>query len=167
MLTHERLCELLHYSPYDGTWTWIKPTHKGRPQVGTIAGTIAHICGKSYRYIGIDNQRYKAARLAIFYMTKKWPESEVTFRDFNSLNDTYTNLRQASRSQTIAGSKLRVDNTSGFKGVSFNERIGRYEAYIKQNYRKLHLGWFKDPKVAHEKVAKAGKQLFGDFARAS
>ena len=167
-LTHERLTDILHYEPQTGVWTWLKSQYQSRPHQGDIAGVIAETTEhKSYRYIGIDQKHYKSQRLAIFYMTGEWPSGEVTQRNHDSLDDTYDNLRVATRSQTIASSKKRVDNTSGFKGVSWNERVGKYESYITLNYKKRHLGWFSSASDAAKKRNEVAQQLQGEFARAA
>ena len=74
MLTQERLKEVLHYYPETGIWTWlISETH--RIHVGDRAGGIKE---KGYRTIGIDGKRYRSARLAVLYMTGKWPKDDFT-----------------------------------------------------------------------------------------
>ena len=167
-LTHERLTDILHYEPQTGVWTWLKSQYQNRPHPGDVAGVVTETCeGKSYRYIGIDQRHYKSQRLAIYYMTGSWPDGEVTQKNHDSLDDTYDNLRVATRSQTIASSKKRVDNTSSYRGVSWNERVGKFESYIKLNYKKHHLGFFNCPVAAAKARNEAAERLHGNFARAA
>ena len=49
--------------------------------------------------------------------------------------------------QTIQSRNTRVykNNTSGFKGVSYNKRAGSYQTCIHINSKKIHLGYFQTP----------------------
>ena len=51
-------------------------------------------------------------------------------------------------------SKKSVTNTSGFKGVSWDKKRKRWEAYIHFKYKKIHLGLYDDI----EDAVKARKQ---------
>lgn len=62
-IKHERLCELLHYCPETGIFTW-KVTRKGLAKAGTVAGSTN---GRGYRQISVDGKLYLAHRLAWFY----------------------------------------------------------------------------------------------------
>lgn len=57
-------------------------------------------------------------------------------------NNCKSNLRICSFSENTLNSKIRVDNTSGYKGVSFNKRYNKWESYITINYKRIHLGKF-------------------------
>ena len=39
--------------------------------------------------------------------------------------------------------RIGKDNTSGYKGVSYNKETGRYRARIKVNKKSIHLGYFQ------------------------
>lgn len=55
---------------------------------------------------------------------------QVDHKDRDTLNNQRNNLRQATHSQNIVNSKLRSDNTSGHKGISYNKKRGKYSACI-------------------------------------
>jgi hypothetical protein len=166
-LGHERLLGLLHYDLDTGVWTWLKDAYRSRVKAGDIAGTIGGTPdGQSYRYLGVDNFHHKAARLAWFYVNGEWPAGKVTHADADSLNDKYSNLRVATRSEITAAGRMRIDNTSGFRGVSWNNRVRKFQSYITQNYKRRHLGWFDCPAEAHKVRVAAAEHLFGEFARA-
>lgn len=57
-------------------------------------------------------------------------------------NNCKSNLRICSFSDNTLNSKIRIDNTSGYKGVSFNKRYNKWESYITINYKRIHLGKF-------------------------
>lgn len=82
----------------------------------------------------------------------------------NQLDDRIENLRICTQAQNMQNSEKRRDNASGFKGVSWMERYGKFRAYIRANGRQLHLGVFDSPTEAHAAYVAAAKKHFGEFA---
>jgi len=62
--------------------------------------------------------------------------------DRDKLHNCRSNLRLVTRSQNIHNSKVRNDNTSGIRGVSWNNRYG-WLARIMVSGSSVHLGYFK------------------------
>jgi hypothetical protein len=60
---------------------------------------------------------------------------------------------------------LQRNNTSGFKGVSFDRRRGLWMAkiYVERKYH--FLGYFSSPKDAELAYNAAARKFFGEFAR--
>ena len=58
-----------------------------------------------------------------------------------------------------------VDNTTGYKGVSYDQRRKKYIASITVDYKSKFLGYFSDPIEAALKYDQAAILLFGDYAR--
>lgn len=164
MLTVERLMELLVYEPESGALKWIsRPSKKVR--IGDCAG-----CGATKRgevLIRIDRVLYKAHRLAWLYMTGVWPADEIDHRDCDPSNNRWSNLREATREQNNFNVKKLSTNTSGFKGVSLHKASGLWQAYIWSKNRKVSLGYFREPAIAHAAYVSAAMRLRGDFARVS
>jgi hypothetical protein len=161
-LTAERVRELLSYNPETGVFTWLVDSPKGgQRRAGKAAGSVT---GDGYHYISIRRRPYLAHRLAWLYVHGEWPSAQIDHRDGNRTNNAIDNLREANRSQNAGNSKRRRTNTSGFKGVYFCSRTGRYVAQITCGYRK-HLGYFDTSKDAHAAYAVAAEKHFGEFAR--
>ena len=126
-LTQERLKEILHYDPETGIWTWIKVNKHNIEHNGKIAGTVRD---DGYRSIRIGGRAYYSGRLAILYMTGKWP-IEVDHKDRDPSNDCWDNLRDATSADNKCNTTLhRVNNTSGYRGVSWNKKQQKWVAYI-------------------------------------
>ena len=53
------------------------------------------------------------------------------------------NCRWTTRTIQNRNQRKRRDNTSGYKGVSYNKRRGDYIAQIKVNHKKIYLGYFQ------------------------
>lgn len=68
--------------------------------------------------------------------------------DRDPTNNAATNLRWVSKSQNGMNRGLQANNTTGFKGVSrFRDK---FQAGIKINGKRIHLGFFKTAEEAFE-----------------
>lgn len=70
----------------------------------------------------------------------------VDHRDGNGLNNRRSNLRLLSN-RTINGlnSVIAVNNTSGFKGVSWFPPMKKWRARVNIKSKEIMLGWFLSP----------------------
>lgn len=163
VLTAERLRELLHYDTETGVWTWISACGRwGRIPAGAKAG-FADTQG--YWIINVDGRHYRAARLAVLYMTGEWPRGEVDHCDTDPSNDRWDNLRKATSQENKANRGLNKNNTSGFKGVSWDRHKKKWVAQTKHNYRRIFLGRFDTKEEAHAAYCSAAERYFGEYAR--
>ena len=62
----------------------------------------------------------------------------------NKLDNQEANLRTTTCSENTTNTKVRLDNTSGCKGVSLYKRHNVYHAYINKNKKRITLGHFKN-----------------------
>ncbi len=84
----------------------------------------------------------------------------------NPLDNRKENLRICTRSENCRNSKLRKDNTSGYKGVwKYKGRKKPWVAEIKLNDKNLKIGYFKTKKEAANAYNKMAIKHFGRFAR--
>lgn len=60
------------------------------------------------------------------------------------------NCRWATKTTQARNQKMRNTNSSGFTGVSYVERLQKYQAYLTVNYKKISLGYFTDPAEAYK-----------------
>lgn len=160
-VTHERLTSVLDYAPATGHFTW-KVANNGRVRVGQRAGSPNK---DGYIQIKIDRQLYGAHRLAWFYVHRRWPTDEIDHKHGTITDNRISELREATRVQQMANRKTPVNNTSGFKGVSFHKRMQRWRAYIAVAGKPLHLGYFNTPEEAHNAYSAASIRECGEFAR--
>jgi AP2 domain/HNH endonuclease len=85
--------------------------------------------------------------------------------DGNGLNNQKSNLRFATRAQNAMNSKTYRSNNSGFRGVSFYKRAGKFQAHIQTNCRHKGLGLFDTAEEAARTYDSAAVRLHGEFAR--
>ena len=83
----------------------------------------------------------------------------------NILDNRRANLRTCTNSQNQANSKLRKDNTSGYKGVNFIPKTKNWQASIRLKGKKLYLGHFVNKELAARAYNSAAKLYFGKFAK--
>src|SRR5580704_18095605 len=75
--------------------------------------------------------------------------------DGDPLNNLIENLRICSVSQNISNSGLSSHNSTGFKGVHLLKRTGRFQAQIKANKIRHHIGYFStaiEAALAYDKL---------------
>lgn len=79
--------------------------------------------------------------------------AKETFGDFARLNDVYPLFPQAKcRTHLIAS------NSSGFIGVSWHKKAGKWMAYISTNQKRIYIGLFDTPEgAARARDAKASE----------
>jgi hypothetical protein len=93
------------------------------------------------------------------------PLVEVDHIDGNSLNNSRSNLRLATRMQNSVNRSLQKNNTSGFKGVHWHGAGGGWASSIRiGNGKRKNLGIFATPQEAHAAYVDAAKIYHGEFA---
>jgi HNH endonuclease len=162
-LTHARLCELLSYDPETGLWTW-RLSRRGAVKAGAAAGSLNNPEG--YLRIKIDGHLYLAHRLAVFYMTKSWPKVGTDHKDLDRINNRWTNLREATRSENQANIGAHRDNKLGVKGVS-RLPSGKYGVWIMHRGKNKRLGTWDSAEMASWMYGVVSHALYGAFARAA
>lgn len=161
LVTPDRLKEVLNYDPESGLFTWLCVPNN-RITIGQIAGNIGI---QGYVIIKVDRRLYRAHRLAWLYMTGQWPKAQIDHRDLNATNNSWANLREATRSQNCYNQGARTNNTSGYKGVSWHKASGKWTAQTRINGKAAHLGLFGTAELAHRAYIEAAREHHGEFAR--
>lgn len=157
-ITKELLHELFEYK--DGNLYW-KTAISNRVKVGKPAGNFGN---RGYLQVGLNGRLYLAHRIIFFMHYGYFPEF-LDHKDGNRLNNKIENLRVASRSENNYNQKMRKDNTSGIKGVSFSKSHKKWRAFIQVDKQYKHLGYFDSAEKATKAIKKVRKQLHGEFAR--
>lgn len=162
-LTADRLREVLSYAPETGAFYWLISTSNRAP-IGERAGYVRN---DGRTVIGVDGAHYLANRLAFLWMTGEWPDDEIDHKDNDASNDRWANLRPANSANNKANIRRRRDNTSGFKGVTYDKSRSLWQARTSEGGRTIHLGRFRTPEEAHAAYCAKAHELFGQFARTS
>lgn len=141
-LTQSRLKEVLRYDPDTGAFTWIARIRGMR--IGSRAGCLhtSNTTGYRHIFIRVDQQLYKAHRLAWLYVTGAWPDHEVDHEDHDGTNNKWLNLRAATHAQNHQNISKPKDNSSGVVGVCWHKRYSKWMARIQVNRKGIFLGCF-------------------------
>jgi hypothetical protein len=159
-ITQERLRYLLHYDPLTGNFRW-RVSPAPRAVVGAVAGQIIY----GYCVIGIDGCRYPASNLAWLYMTGEWPTTGMDHKDQDSTNDRWENLRPATQTQNLANARIRSDNSSGSRGVSWHRGKMKWRAYVTLNGKQFFCGYHYTVEEAKQARDAKALLLHGEFTR--
>lgn len=159
-LTIEQLREALRYEPESGFFYWASPRKK--VVVGRLAGNLDR---HGHRLICLNLERFFAHRLAWFYVYGEWPKGQIDHINGIKDDNRIGNLRISTQAQNTKNSRRRVTNTSGFKGIYFDKRNGKWGAQIQSDGVRYFLGLFDTPEEAHAAYCEAAARLHGEFAR--
>jgi len=162
----ERLKEVIEYDSATGQFTWRQDLGAGRPKAGDAAG-LAHTSALGCKHIRIkiDGRRYYAHRLAWLYVHGAWPADRIDHIDGNGLNNRLANLREATHAENLRNRGKQKNNSSGFKGVYWDRRGGKWRAQIMLNNRMKSLGSFETKEAAHDSYCAACAAFHGKFGR--
>lgn len=157
-----RLAEMLDYNPESGDFRWRKRI-SGRSE-GSIAG---HLSKNGYVFIRLDGELIGAHRIAWALMTGSFSAKEIDHVDCNPSNNSWANLREATPSENRMNTKIRRDNKSGFKGVSWDRLNKKWVARVRCPLTKKYINCGRYDMASEAKIAydERAKVLHGDFFR--
>lgn len=138
--------EFLRYEPETGDFFWIKRTG-ARSAIGNKTSQCVNREG--YRLIALNKKSNKAHRLAWLYVHGVWP-NQIDHINGIKTDNRIDNLRDVdcrtnSHNQRVA----HKNNGSGFLGVCA-KASGSYQAAIRIGGKRIYLGRFASPELAHE-----------------
>lgn len=160
-LTQSRLKELLHYDPETGHFTWLV----SRNQIAVAGSRAGSPNSDGYIKVKIDGVLRSAHRLTFLYMTGETP-TEVDHSNRNRSDNSWPNLRPASRRENMGNVGLLDNNTSGHRGVTWNKQVGKWKVQGTRDGRRIHLGYFKHLEEAASVSQAWREETFGIFAAA-
>lgn len=182
-MTSEFFAARLTYDPIAGLLFWkarplsdFKGEHQRRIFMTKCAGKVAgHRCyDKSGRRkcvqvrIKIDGKCKLLSAHRIIYSIMGIdvpPGFEIDHKDCDPFNNSWQNLRLATRVQNAANQKVHVNRKYKHlpKGVSMKRK--RYRAQIGFGGKQKYLGTFKTPQEANEAYAAKAAELYSGFSR--
>lgn len=156
----EEVLSSINYDPDTGEFTWARDVGrkiKAGSKCGILKGAYPHVI------IGFGGRQFQAHRIAWFLMTGQQPPDTIDHVDGDGGNNRWSNLREATAAQNGANRRSNRDLHS--KGVHHFK--GRWQAYIKIDGKKRHLGCFGSEPEARAAYQRAAIAAFGEFARAA
>ena len=165
MITREIANSLFWHDDESGVlrWNFTSAKFARGDIVGTKTSTPA--CHTEYRQVKLFGELYKVHRLIWLMKTGEFPDKYIDHIDGNGLNNRWGNLREATPSQNMMNQRVRSDNASGVKGVSFDKCRNKWYAYINAGGKRKMLGRHDTFEEAVAARQRAEAISHGDFAR--
>ena len=123
---------------------------------GRYAGKRAFTtCSRGYMQGSILDKLYRAPRVIWAMENGVWPVGEIDHEDRCRSNDRISNLRDVSGLENSKNRGLPAKNKSGVVGVHWSKRDLRWQAYIHNSTKRVHLGNFTNKSDAIDARASA------------
>jgi hypothetical protein len=119
-----------------------------RIRIGAVAGGFKN----GYTVIVLDKKQFYAHRLACLYMEGYFPEHEMDHKLGVRHDNRWAEIRQISRKCNLQNCKIRIDSTSGYKGVTYNKPSKRWRAHATSKGKSISLG--KHPDILSAALAR-------------
>lgn len=149
------LLQNLTYEPEFGVFRWKKSPAQSVPS-GGVAGRMS---SSGYVQIPFKRNYFVAHRLAWLWVYGVEPAGQIDHVNGNRSDNRISNLRDVSQSMNQQNCKLRKDNKSGKKGVTWHPSSCKWQAAISVNGRSKYLGVFQDVEEASQAYLLAAKQF--------
>lgn len=146
----ELVKKLFFYDPESGDFYRIAKLSWKRNIYQCPLRLIKDVNNFGYYQVNFQGRPHAVHRLIFLYMTGSYPEHDVDHEDGDRLNNSWKNLREATRQENLKNVGIRSDNSSGVTGVSFRKDIGKFTAYIEVNGKRVRLGNFETVVEARE-----------------
>lgn len=152
----ELLRKLLRYEPDTGKLFWrerdIELFNDSRRSAKydcsvwnkRYANTEALGClnSQGYKHGSILGSSLRAHRVIFAIYYGYWPVGQIDHINGIRSDNRIKNLRDVTKLENSKNQKRRADNKSGFCGVGWDSRVGKWQARIMANSTRKHLGYF-------------------------
>jgi hypothetical protein len=157
------LKQLLYIDPSSFSGLRNRITRNSRAIKDSVAGKSN---GQGYYQVRIKGLCYSAHRLVWYLSTYLDPGFDyIDHCDGDPSNNAIGNLRLTSCSGNSFNRAKSISNTSGYKGVSFNQKKQKWYVQIKANGKHIYLGTYTNIQEAAEVYNQAALEHHGMFAR--
>ncbi len=164
-LTKEYVRDCFDYDSKTGKLTWrFRPREHFRTNKGfkifnsSFSGKEAVYLSKDgYLNVELNGIAYRLHILIWVWMTGELPN--IIDHENGIRNDNrWINLKSIDRKMNAKNAKKRIDNTSGVTGVSWLDRLNKWQVSINQNRKSVYLGVYTDLEEAIAVRKKAEKE---------
>ena len=140
------------------------------PDVARFKWTVSRKNGKPYAvrrvHLGPISKYVYAGKMVYLHSHLMSPAQGqvVDHINGNTLDCRRSNMRVCSSAENSRNRGRGKNNTSGYKGVAYTPKTGRWRAHIMVNRKGIHLGYFSTPAEAARAYDAAATKFFGEFA---
>ena len=149
--TPETLRKLLSYDPDTGLLTWKRrplemfaTKRAGNSWNSRLCGkpALSYDNGRGYKRGMIFNKFHLAHRVVYAIYHGAWPVNQIDHINGDKSDNRIANLRDVTHAENGRNTPMRINNTSGHTGVSWNINAGKWRARIMVRGKTKHLGFF-------------------------
>ena len=155
-LTQTIVKERLDYDPDTGVVRW-KVSPARRVKIGDVAGYMSNT---GYINIEIFSKAYRLHRVIWLMVYGSFPDHVIDHINGNRSDNRLVNLRAATNKQNGENQCLQVNNSSGFRGVSWHSSTNKWQARVCHHRSSYYLGTFDTAEEAARVVKGARDLLF-------
>jgi hypothetical protein len=132
--------------PLISSWSW--RAHNTRGKIYASRGSY-------------ETGKFRELKLHRFLLGE--PALEVDHINGDSLDNRLCNLRLVTRAQNCKNRLISKNNKSGYKGVHFEPKRGKWIAQIKHELKHYSLGEYSSPEEAYAAYCEASERLHGKY----
>ena len=167
------LLECFSYDPDSGSLVWLR-----RPRNHFKSDTHQKLFNRSHEgkpagrplpegYISIRinrNDALLAHRIAWVVYYGFWPSNQIDHKNGERADNRICNLREATHAENCRNIGITKKTSHGVVGVTWAPHAQKWQAKIKFNRKRIHLGYFSEFSRAVEARRSAEIQYHGEFA---
>ena len=148
-------------------------------KIALTQGKFALVDGEDFEYLNQWNWYFangyavrnmpvnggKRVTIRMHRVINKTPDGlDTDHKNGDGLDNQKANLRDATQSENNMNKVKWPGCSSRYKGVSWNKRASKWQAYIRPNGKLVHLGLFICEIIAAAKYDEEAEKYFGQFA---
>lgn len=109
--------------------------------------------------------QFGTKKIKMHQLIMGFPYSHIDHKDNDGLNNTVANLRHATNKENGMNRRKQAETSSQYKGVSWNKKARKWQAYISVDRKRKHLYFTDNETSATIAYNEAAIKYFGEFAR--
>lgn len=161
---HHLKSEILDRFEYVDGKVFVKKAGQWKGKVGDEAGSLRP---DGRRIVQVKNTLLFTHQVVWLIFNDDLPEGTIDHKDTDPSNNRIGNLREATGTDQQGNKNVQSNNTTGYKGVSYSDTRNKtkpWRAYIKDQGKAVHLGYFATAETAAKAYDIAALEKFGNFA---
>lgn len=116
-------------------------------------------------YIKSDDKLNKQRNLLMHRLVMNCPSNMIIDHIKHNIKDNRkSELRIVTHSENNKNQCMKLNNTSGVTGVSFDKNTNKWNAYITVNYKRINVGYYKSFEDALRARKEAEEKYFGEYS---
>lgn len=116
-----------------------------------------------YKSTIVFGRSFRVHRLVWMYHNDGQCPEYIDHIDGDNVNNRIENLREATKQQNGWNRGKNRNNTTGYKGVYFNKRLGKYRASVYLSGKVLHAGHYATAEEAHLAYCDKLREVSGEY----